>query len=137
MLEIQGEKLEITAERVKEEIAKIAFLDLSSLIENFDGTNLKFNGLTSIPKEIRPVIKSIKVDKDGCVEIGVWSKEKALEMLARHYNLYEADRKAAKTDVVPAAVLTDTELFRKIEKRYLAMKEAREKAAEEKKEGLN
>ena len=95
------EKLEITQERVMQEIGRIAFSDIRKVF-NDDG-NLK------APKDwdndTAAVISSVESDElfDGFgkdrVQIGLtkkvklWDKVKGLEMLAKHFKLYEEDSK--------------------------------------------
>lgn len=110
--EARGFRDEITEERVKEEIGKLAFIDYSDLIEFFDGRSLKFRCLEEVPEKIRPAIKSIKITKDG-VEVHVWDKLAALEMLAKNFNMYSAHQ-AAGADKVPAFSAERAEMARKL-----------------------
>lgn len=119
-----NERLEITAERVRAEIAKIAFVDVSGIIDKFDGQKLIFKGLEEIPDNIKPAIKSIKQTSDG-IAVELWSKERALDMLAKHVDLYNADNWSS-APRVEVTELSDEELFGKIEKRYRALMSARE-----------
>lgn len=95
----RNKRLDITADKVKTEIAKIAFVDVQGLIKHFDGQKLLFNSLDDVPDQIRPAIKSIKVDKDGCVGIKLWSKENALKMLAEHFNMFKDHQEAGATKI--------------------------------------
>lgn len=107
----QNKRLDITADKVKAEIAKIAFVDVSGFIDSFDGNRLVFKSLGDIPENIRGAIKGIKtnrkpvfadgkvVDYDHEVVVELWSKEKALEMLSKHFNLFEKHQEAGAAKV--------------------------------------
>lgn len=46
-----------------------------------------------MPKEVRALISSVKHFPNGTVEVKFIDKAKALEMLARHHNLFDAENK--------------------------------------------
>jgi phage terminase small subunit len=89
-----SEKLEITAENVLRELARIGFSDLRKAF-NKSG-NLK--AIDSLDDDTVAAIASIKVvtsmDGDGVQytkEIRCWDKRGALEALAKHLGLFDAD----------------------------------------------
>lgn len=90
----QAEKLEITAERVQAEIAKIAFLDMGNYLGP-DG--LPLSDFSKLPRDHTAAIRSITVEefKDGRsdkrevrrLKFTLGDKEKALEMLAKRFGM--------------------------------------------------
>jgi len=128
----QNKRLDITADKVKAEIAKIAFVDIIDLVEKFDGKKLVFKSLDEIPDHVRGAIKSIKTKRAAAIKklieyedeviVELWSKERALEMLAKHFNLYEGHQEAGAPKV---ETLSDDELFEKIEAHYKTLKAKR------------
>jgi phage terminase small subunit len=100
-LQVKGkrlaQKLEISQERTMQEIARIAFSDLRKAF-NEDGS---LKQLSELDDDTAAVLASIEVDeifgivKTQKVAIGqtkkikVWDKTKALEMLAKHYKIFE------------------------------------------------
>lgn len=78
---------------VLNEIAKIAFTNRTGIFTTFD-KNKELNQLTDDEKAC---IASIKNTKFG-VEITFYSKEKALEALARHLGLFDKNSTLQTTD---------------------------------------
>lgn len=82
------------------EMVAIATSDLSD-IATLDNGVFKIKDFDAMPKMARRCIKSFKfktfTNKEGettdSVEVSLWDKTKALDMLARHMGLYEADNK--------------------------------------------
>jgi phage terminase small subunit len=87
-----SDKLEITSERVLDEIASMAFYDIADLVEISDGNEI--TGLTSpqdirkLPRNIRRAITGWKYDALGNFIIKLADRSKALDQLARHLSLY-------------------------------------------------
>lgn len=85
----RAKRTQITADRVVQEIAKIAFHDVSELLDYFDG-HVLFKDLDQMqfPEIIKSVtIKEVKLggERIGKVaKIEVYDKVKALELLGRH-----------------------------------------------------
>lgn len=84
-------RTEITADRVLEELARIAFLDVRKLYD--DAGNLK--KLSELSPDVAAALAELKVTDqmtDGkltgrVTEAVCWNKMKALEMLARHFGM--------------------------------------------------
>jgi phage terminase small subunit len=87
-----SDKLEITTERVLDEIASMAFYDVADLVEISDGNEI--TGLTcpqdirKLPRNIRRAITGWKYDALGNFIIKLADRSKALDQLARHLSLY-------------------------------------------------
>lgn len=91
-----SQKAGITQERVMQEIGRLAFSDIRQLFDS----NSNLLDIKKLPDDIAAVISSIEVDEitsigrinkkqKGVIQkIKLWSKEKALEMLAKHFSLY-------------------------------------------------
>lgn len=95
-------KLEITAERVLKEVARIAFFDIRRIF-NEDGTLKKVWELDDDTAAAIAGIEAIDIGGDGQLMISkkfkVADKNVALEKLVKHLGLYELDNKQ-KTDPV-------------------------------------
>ena len=106
MTKVRTEKLDITAERVLEELAHIAFFDIRNI---FDGNSLK--QVSDLDDKTARALSSVKsqIEKtDGenfaeVVEVKSNDKLKALDMLSKHLGLYENDNKQKETSVVVVA----------------------------------
>ena len=108
--ELQDKKTarnEITADRVLEEIRRIAFFDTSRLYES-DGRLKEPHELTS---EEGAVISSFKTRMEGgesksvIDEYKTYDKQKSLEMLCKHLGLFEA-KDGANDTAVPKIVIS-------------------------------
>lgn len=95
LLKRTSKKLEVTQERVVEEIARMAFYDPADLIPDLEeavttGSTFLTNGqqIRDLPENVRRAIVGWKFDKDGRLEIKLADKSKALDQLARHLSLY-------------------------------------------------
>ena len=88
----RNKRLQVTADKVLQEMAKIAFHDVSELLDYFDG-NVLFKDLDSM--KFPEIIKSIEVKEimrqgqriGQVAKIQVWDKVKALEMLGKYTSL--------------------------------------------------
>lgn len=100
-LKERASKLDITPNRILEELSHIAFFNISNI---FDGSTLK--EVADLPQSVTRAISSVKsrVEKtDGetfseVMEIKSNDKLKALEMLMKHLGMYEADNGQSKKD---------------------------------------
>lgn len=89
----RAKRLQVTADKIVQEIAKIAFANAEDLIDYFDG-NVLFNDLHQM--KFPEIIKNITVKeilKDGkrigqIAKIEVYDKVKALELLGKHTALF-------------------------------------------------
>jgi len=109
----RGERTQITADRIIQEIAYIAFArvdDFVNVVEveseepNEDGEPKKtkyklveVNTTDGMQEDKVRAISSIKQGKDG-IELKLHDKVKALELLGKHRGVFEADNKQ-KTDI--------------------------------------
>lgn len=91
-----ADKLEITAERIAEEYAKIGFSDFGDFID----TGNKLKDVSTLGKDRTRVIESVKRTvtefKDGqttTVQIKLHSKIAALDALSKHLGFYERDNR--------------------------------------------
>ena len=81
-------KLEITQERVIEEIAGIAFANASDFVTITATGLLDVKPTSKMPKEKLPALAGIKYSANGAVEIKLHDKPAALRMLAEHLGLF-------------------------------------------------
>ena len=96
-----GTPNKLTAERMEEEIRRIALMDPLALFERVHGRRRQFTlrEITSMAPEIRACIASVKVKtenlttgdqkQDTTVEIRLWNKINALELCAKHFGWIE------------------------------------------------
>lgn len=81
-------KLEITQERVIDEIAGIAFANASDFVTVTETGLLNIKPTSKVPKEKLPALAGIKYSANGAVEIKLHDKPAALRMLAEHLGLF-------------------------------------------------
>lgn len=101
-LQERASKLDITANRILEELGHIAFFDIGNI---FDGISLK--EIDSLPENVRRAISSVKVrveKVDGentaeVMEIKAHDKLGGIEKLMKHLGMYELDNQQGKDDV--------------------------------------
>lgn len=94
LMDKRSDRIEITADRVLQEIAKIAFNNIQDYID--EGNVIK--DLKSIPKDHAASVESIKIietEWEGgsktSTSFKLHSKDSALEKLARHLGIFEKD----------------------------------------------
>lgn len=88
----RADKLEITAERVLQEIARLAFVDISQAYDAHGG----LLPLHDMPEDVRRAIAAVEVAEervDGEVvgeirKVKFWDKGKGLDQLGRHLKLF-------------------------------------------------
>lgn len=94
LISARAKRLEVTADKVVQEIAKIAFHNVEDLLDYFDG-NILFNDLDNI--KFPEIIKNITI-KETLVQgrrvgqvakIEVYDKVKALELLGKYTAIFE------------------------------------------------
>lgn len=93
-LKERASKLDITPNRILEELGHIAFFDISNIYDNS-----KLINIDDLPESISRAISGIKVreEKNGnitvadIIEVKSNDKLRALEMLMKHLGMYEAD----------------------------------------------
>lgn len=80
-------RTEITQDMVLKELAAIAFIDITEIV-NTDGEEVYIKPTATLSDVKKKAISSIKQTKDG-IEIKFHDKEKALEMLGRHLGMFK------------------------------------------------
>lgn len=92
----QSKRTEITADRVLEELAAIAFSDRTELAQVGKHGEVNFTPTEQLPDEIKKVIAGIENGKYG-TKVTSYDKVKALELLGKHLGLFTsgADNSAA------------------------------------------
>lgn len=107
-----AEKLEITAERIKEELATIAFSSITDFVavEDFTittGTKRKKTKIVravtvfktaDVPKHLHPAISQIQQTQHG-ISIKVHDKVQALELLGKHLGFFAEDNKTKQLNI--------------------------------------
>ena len=81
------EKILLTVERITDEYARIAYSDITDVVE-FDGTKLTIKPSKSLPKHVTAAIREIKHTKEG-ISIRFHDKIPALDALARHKGMFK------------------------------------------------
>jgi len=104
-----AKKFDITAERVVAELAKVGFANIKDFIESDNN----ITDLSALPRELTAAVESVQTDirHDGGkskgytekVKVKFHSKIAALDKLAQHLGLYEADNNQ-KRQIVPVIV---------------------------------
>ena len=91
-------KLEITQERVLQELAAIAFANGSDFVTVTATGLLDVKPTSKVPKEKLPAIAGIKYTQVGSVEIKLHDKVKALELLGKHLGVFDEKRDTDKAE---------------------------------------
>lgn len=94
LISARAKRLEVTADKVVQEIAKIAFHNVEDLLDYFDG-NVLFNDLDQM--KFPEIIKNItikEITRNGkrfgqIAKIEVYDKVKALELLGKYTAIFE------------------------------------------------
>ena len=96
LMDERSKRTEITADRVLEELAAIAFSDRTELAQVGKHGEVNFTPTEQLPDEIRKVIAGIENGKYG-TKVTTYDKVKALELLGKHLGLFTsgADNSAA------------------------------------------
>lgn len=84
-----AEKLDITAERIVAEMAKLAFSDPRDLMDDY-GNLLPPD---QWPENAAGAVSAIEVEASGKLKVKLWPKDKGLDQLAKVMGLYEADNR--------------------------------------------
>jgi phage terminase small subunit len=101
--------------RVVNELAAIAFSDITDFYERIDGDSAELTDVKALDRSTRSLIKEIKQKKKyGQIEeteitLKLWSKEKALELLSRHLGVVSEPVVAIADQRQPKAKRTFTE----------------------------
>lgn len=102
-LQARQQRTQVTADRVVQELARLAFFDIGKLVRE-DGTPL---GLHEMDEDTRRAVAGLEVARVGNADIGVAEilkfkladKTRALEQLGRHLGLFEKDNAQSKPEV--------------------------------------
>lgn len=91
----QSRRTEITADRVLEELAAIAFADRTEIQQVLDqGGAVGFTPTEELSEEVKKVIACIEEGKYG-TKVTSYDKVKALELLGKHLGLFDGAGAAA------------------------------------------
>ena len=110
----RADKTGITAERVLNEIAKLAFANL----QDFYNANGSLKEITELPRDVAAALSSTKVNlTEACAvqEIKLHDKKGSLELLGRHLKLFTDKQEVTGKDGGPIVMhkrdLTESELM--------------------------
>lgn len=107
----QLRKADLSATRVLEELRRLAFSDLSDAVDPVTGA---LRAMHAIPTDLRAAIAAVKLTKknlttgdgivDDIVEVKLWDKTRALEMLAKHFKLLQDIVRIESTETLVSAL---------------------------------
>lgn len=83
----RSKRTEITADRVLEELAAIAFSDRTELAQVGKHGEVNFTPTEQLPDEIKKIIAGIENGKYG-TKVTTYDKVKALELLGKHLGMF-------------------------------------------------
>lgn len=83
----RSKRTEVTADRVIKELAKLAFTNLTDVIDTTGGVP-KIKDLSGVKEEALAAISTFSEDDKGKRSIKMHDKTRALEMLGRHLKLF-------------------------------------------------
>jgi phage terminase small subunit len=86
---LQAERLEITADKILQEYANIAFAHLTDVV-TINGNNVTITNTDEWPEQLKCAVESIAQTKDG-IRIKLHSKAAALDKLAEYVSLFRRD----------------------------------------------
>ena len=92
-------KIEITADKVLQEIAKMAFANVQDL---YDEHGI-LKPISELPRDVAAAVQSVKVNlTEACAvqEVKLWDKKGTLELLGKHLKLF-SDKGQDDDDVPP------------------------------------
>lgn len=92
------DRLEITADRVLREYAKLAFSDLSKYV-TVDGNSILVKDLAELPAELTAAISELSETNQG-LKIKLHDKKGSLDSLAKHLGLFEKDNEQKKQEII-------------------------------------
>ena len=90
-------RLGITADRVLEQIAKIGFADIKSVV-SWSGNRMKIKPSEDVDGTILAEITETETESGGTLKIKLNDRMKALEMMAKHLNLFNDRHKQRMED---------------------------------------
>lgn len=87
LMDKRSERTEITADRVLEELAAIAFSDRTELAQVGKHGEVNFTPTEQLPDETKKIIAGIENGKYG-TKVTTYDKVKALELLGKHLGIF-------------------------------------------------
>jgi phage terminase small subunit len=102
----QATRTEITADRIVEELGRIAFIDIADFLE-WDGKRFKIKALADLTKEQRAAIAEFneKLTAAGITHgIKFHDKLEALQLLGKRFGLFKDQLEVSGKDGAPVAV---------------------------------
>jgi len=91
----RAERLMISADRVVEELARIAFSNIEDLF-NADGS---LKGIGKLSPDTAAAIANIETTESGATRVRLFDKLRALELLGKHLGLFDGPADNGKEDV--------------------------------------
>lgn len=116
LIDKRSKETGITANKVLEEMGRLAFSRIDKVIEEAKEYNetlekdvpvLRIKSLDEIPDEAMASIGEISKNRDGSFKVKMYNKEGPLDKLAKHLGLYEADNEQKKESVLDGLPLQD------------------------------
>lgn len=105
-------KIEITADRVLQEIAKMAFANVQDL---YDEHGI-LKPISELPREVAAAVQSVKVNlTEACAvqEVKLWDKKGTLELLGKHLRLFSEKNQEDDDAPAPTRVIVEVKDARK------------------------
>lgn len=96
LMDERSQRTEITADRVLQELAAIAFSDRTAIAQIEDGGIVTFTPTDQLDKDAKKTISGIENGKYG-TKVTTYDKVKALELIGKHLGMFTsgADNSAA------------------------------------------
>lgn len=96
LMDERSQRTEITADRVLQELAAIAFSDRTAIAQIEDGGVVTFTPTDQLDKDAKKTISGIENGKYG-TKVTTYDKVKALELIGKHLGMFTsgADNSAA------------------------------------------
>ena len=96
LMDERSQRTEITADRVLQELAAIAFSDRTAIAQIEDGGIVTFTPTNQLDKDAKKTISGIENGKYG-TKVTTYDKVKALELIGKHLGMFTsgADNSAA------------------------------------------
>ena len=108
----RADRLEVSADRVALELARVGFSSLSEIAE-FDENGVKLKASKDLPEDAFAALSEVVETKDGTLKVKMHSKTTALELLGKYLGMYidklEIDDPNAETELRVIFVETEGE----------------------------
>jgi len=112
-LDKRKRRLDVTADRVLEELAAVAFGNVTDIVD-WEGGDLKMKNREDIPAHILACISEINVREGGQLHLKMHSKLKGLDLLGKYLDLW-AGTKNFEINIVEGTALQD-QLLQKLQR---------------------